>query len=213
MVAALAKQLDVRVAWQIVDVAGRITSLQTGKVDIVAGDFTITPARAKVIGFSIPYILDPTQFLVKTSEGTLRTVANLNTPSVTYCTSAGGTAVTWVPQVLPRAKQLSLPTIPDCLEAINAGHAQVLTQEVFYNEQLIKAEPGKYRVIPNPSHPNMSLDFYKPTDIGLGLPHGDKVWASYVDSFLKKYEASSQITTSFKKWFGYPMPSTVRPTS
>ncbi|WP_459610242.1 transporter substrate-binding domain-containing protein, partial [Enterobacter asburiae] len=44
--------------------ANRIPLLQSGKADLIVADITITPERAQVIDFSVPYFVTGQQFLV-----------------------------------------------------------------------------------------------------------------------------------------------------
>jgi polar amino acid transport system substrate-binding protein len=210
LIEALGKKIGVKVSWQIVSTPGRISVVNTGKADIVAADVTINAERAKAVTFSDPYILIPSVFLVRTDTD-LKTIDDLNQPSVTVCAPGGGVAITYVPPVLPKAQMMVLPTVPDCLSAIKAGQAQVQALDVLYNRALMAAEPGKYREILNPSHPDKALPWYEPQAIGLTMQKGHPDWAAYVNAFLKSYESSGQMATTFKKWFGFPMPAETMP--
>lgn len=208
---ALGQQLGVKVQWQTTDIAGRITVLSTHKAQIVGADFTVTPERAKTVGFSDPYILVQQQFMALASAKGLNSIADLNKPSVSYCSQNGGTSDTYVPPVLPKAKKLDLPTVAACLQALNSGQVTVMTQNSFYNAQVMTQNPGKYKTIPNPSNPDTSLAWYNPSKIAFGLPKGESGWADYVNSFIQKYQSSGELGKSFKKWFGYAEPSDVIP--
>ncbi|MDD3225371.1 MAG: transporter substrate-binding domain-containing protein [Clostridium sp.] len=54
----LAKELlgdENKVTWVVVNPADRVAYVQTGKVDIMLADFTVTPDRAKDVDFTVPY--------------------------------------------------------------------------------------------------------------------------------------------------------------
>src|SRR5471030_55179 len=61
---ALAKSLGVKLKLVPTNPANRIPLLQSGKADIIVADITITPERAKVVDFSVPYFVTGQQFLV-----------------------------------------------------------------------------------------------------------------------------------------------------
>ena len=51
----LAKDLGVKVKYVPVEAASRVEVLETGKVDIVLANFTVTPAHAEKVDFALPY--------------------------------------------------------------------------------------------------------------------------------------------------------------
>ena len=61
---ALAKSLGVKLELVATNPANRIPLLQSGKADLIVADITITPERAQVINFSVPYFVTGQQFLV-----------------------------------------------------------------------------------------------------------------------------------------------------
>ena len=51
----IAKDLGVKVKYVPVEAAARVEVLETGKVDLVLANFTVTPARAEKVDFALPY--------------------------------------------------------------------------------------------------------------------------------------------------------------
>jgi polar amino acid transport system substrate-binding protein len=52
----LAKDLGVKVEYKSVEPASRVEFLETGKVDIILANFTVTPERAEKVDFALPYM-------------------------------------------------------------------------------------------------------------------------------------------------------------
>lgn len=52
----IAKDLGVKVKYVPVEAAARVEVLQTGKVDLVLANFTVTPERAEKVDFALPYM-------------------------------------------------------------------------------------------------------------------------------------------------------------
>lgn len=52
----LAEDLGVEINFVSTEAASRIEYLQTGKVDIILANFTVTPERAKEVDFALPYM-------------------------------------------------------------------------------------------------------------------------------------------------------------
>lgn len=52
----IGKDLGVKINFVSTEAANRIEYLETGKVDIVLANFTVTPERAQVVDFALPYM-------------------------------------------------------------------------------------------------------------------------------------------------------------
>lgn len=65
---ALAASLGAKLELVATNPANRIPLLQSGKADLIVADITITPERAQVIDFSVPYFVTGQQFLVPASS-------------------------------------------------------------------------------------------------------------------------------------------------
>ena len=52
----LAEDLGVKVNYVSTEAANRIEYLQTGKVDVILANFTVTPERAEEVDFALPYM-------------------------------------------------------------------------------------------------------------------------------------------------------------
>lgn len=52
----IGKDLGVKIDYVSTEAANRIEYLETGKVDIILANFTVTPERAQVVDFALPYM-------------------------------------------------------------------------------------------------------------------------------------------------------------
>ena len=52
----IGEDLGVKINYVSTEAANRIEYLQTGKVDIILANFTVTPERAQEVDFALPYI-------------------------------------------------------------------------------------------------------------------------------------------------------------
>ncbi len=75
---ALAKDLGLEFEHVSTTGASRIPSLQTGKADLVISTLSVTPERAKVIDFSVPYAALRTVIAGSKSAGELKSMADLD---------------------------------------------------------------------------------------------------------------------------------------
>ena len=79
MVKGLAEALKVQAEFVVVDSAGRVAALTTGKADITMSGMARNITRALTIAFSDPYLIVPGRILVKTASP-LKTMDDLNDP-------------------------------------------------------------------------------------------------------------------------------------
>jgi polar amino acid transport system substrate-binding protein len=198
---ALAEDLGVDITYEMVDGPGRVAALQSDKVDISAATFSVTPDRAKVISFTEPYIMVNGQFLVH-SDSAYNTIDDLNVDSATICIGTGGTATENVARVAPNAKTIEVPGVGDCLQALESGQADAMSQDTLYNANLMSTKPGLYRVID---------ETFSEEPIALGVQLDDDEFKAYVDNFLMKTYGADNLKSSFETWFGFDYPEGAQP--
>lgn len=68
VVRAVAKKLHRKVTFKEYNVDGQLTAVKTGKADIAANDFSISPAREKEFAFSTPYKHSFSSMVVRKSD-------------------------------------------------------------------------------------------------------------------------------------------------
>ena len=66
---ALCAEMKVTCTWMPQDFDGLIPAIRAGKIDIIISSLSMTPDRAKVIDFTKPYYLSPSQFVALKSSG------------------------------------------------------------------------------------------------------------------------------------------------
>ncbi|MEX1172627.1 MAG: transporter substrate-binding domain-containing protein [Chloroflexota bacterium] len=193
---AIAETLGATPEWTVVDIPGRVASLQTRQLDMVVANFTRTPQRAMTIDFTPPYLIVRNMFLVR-ADSPYQEVADLDKPEVRIAITRGGTAEQWVPTFAPNGKQVAFNSEGDCVQALQSNQADVLTQDNFFNARLMADNPGTYRVI--------EAD-YPAESISIGLPQGDAKWARWLDTWVYEFNATGANAALFMKWFEYEMP-------
>lgn len=194
----LAEALKLKPEFVITDTPGRIVSLRTGKVDVTIAGFTKNVERSKVIAFTDPYVVVGMQFLVKADRADLNTVEDLRKSGIRFGVTRSGTAEASVPLAVPDANLVKFNTQSDTLLALGADQVDVLTQDNLFNGDLIKKEPGKYKIIPG---------LYSYEEFGIAVPAGDFDWWRVVNTWVQQFNASGDNERLFKKWFGYDSPT------
>ena len=188
---ALADSLGVKLKLVATNPANRIPLLQSGKVDLIVADITITPERAKVIDFSIPYFLTGQQLLVPAgSPDKLDDYANARIGAV-----KGTTGEQELHHRFPQARVLAYDDIPLALAALRNGNAQAITQDSTILIGLLAEAPdkAKYKLLP---------EFLSREEIGIGVRQGEPALLKAVNDTLLTLEKDGQAGKVYDTWFG-----------
>jgi ABC-type amino acid transport substrate-binding protein len=139
--------VESNIEWVAVTSATRIPSLTDNKADVIIKTFTINEDRKKQIDFSDVYFSTGQRILVKTSNTTIKEVADL--AGKTFCAQKGSTSEVNVTKLVPTAKPLLLDSYPACLIALQQGQADAVSTDETILFGLVKQDPttkivGKY---------------------------------------------------------------------
>ncbi|WP_313487135.1 ABC transporter substrate-binding protein [Pseudescherichia sp.] len=198
---ALAKSLGVKLELVATNPANRIPLLQSGKVDLIVADITITPERAQVIDFSTPYFVTGQQFLVA-ADGADKLDAYGKSRIGAVKGTTGEQALH---QRFPQARVLAYDDIPLALTALRNGNVQAITQDSTILAGLLAEAPdkAKFKILP---------DLLSKEEIGVGVPKGETALLNAVNDELVKLEQSGDAAKIYDTWFG-PQTKTPQPRS
>jgi len=191
----LAEALKVKPEFVVTDIPGRVTSLQTHKVDVTIADFTRNVERSMTIAFTDPYLVTTMRLLVPDGA---KWKAITDGSGVKIAISRGGTAERAVPANLPKATLTRFNTQADEMSALLSGQVDAMAEDDFYNTQAIKDRPGKLRQLDG------SL---ARAEIAIGLPAGDQDLLRVLNLFVEQMNASGDNAKMFKQWFGFDQPA------
>ena len=122
----LAQDLGVELELVSVDAPNRVEYLTSAKVDIILANFTVTPERAEVVDFALPYmkvalgVVSPDDALITDIEG-LR--------GKTLIVSKGTTAETWFTANEPDVNLLKFDTYTETFNALLDGRGDALSTD------------------------------------------------------------------------------------
>ena len=122
----IGEDLGVTVEFVSTEAANRVEYLETGKVDIILANFTVTPERAEVVDFALPYmkvalgVVSPDAALITDIEG-LR--------GKTLIVSKGTTAETWFTANEPDVSLLKFDTYTETFNALLDGRGDALSTD------------------------------------------------------------------------------------
>jgi polar amino acid transport system substrate-binding protein len=193
----LAKDLGVEFELLPTTGASRIPSLQSGKADVVISTLSVTPERAKVIGFSPGYAVLRT--VVAGVKGiNVKSVADLD--GKTIGTARGTTHDTYLTQNAKNAKIVRYED--DATEAQAFVSGQV---DLFSTAELLMA-PIAAR------NPSRQLEFKFVIDtfnLAIGVKQGEPRLLQTVSDWVKTNLKNGKLNEIYKKYHGNDLPDSV----
>ena len=122
----LAEDLGTELKLVSVDAPNRVEYLTSAKVDIILANFTVTPERAEVVDFALPYM--KVALGVVSPDGALITdVAQMD--GKTLIVSKGTTAETYFTENHPEVKLLKFDTYTEAFNALLDGRGDALSTD------------------------------------------------------------------------------------
>jgi len=195
----VAKALGVKI--EIIDTtaADRIPNLQTGKVDLVIGNFTRTPERAKAITFTDPYVVAGQVLLVRKNAG-IKGIGDLS--GKTVAVNKSSTADTLITKANPQAKIQRYDTAAAALLAVKQGQADATIEDSNYLAFQAKLDPSL----------DVTHDSLVPLEYnGFGLRQSDPDWLNWLNLFIYDLNISGKNKELYVKWFGKEPTFPLRP--
>lgn len=175
----------------------RIPNLLTRKVDITIQFMTVTGARARQVGFSIPYFRSSAALAVS-KDGKYKTYDELKAAgsAATIAVLKNAYAEDLVHAALPEATVLQLDSQANALQAIQSGRADASVPGLPALRWLQLQFPGEFI---DPGY------HWFPQTYGAAVAPGDQVWLNFVN--IAFHEAMTGVEfdsyrTAFKRWLG-----------
>lgn len=198
----IAEELGVKPEFLVVDAAGRITALQTGKADITIQDFTANFKRSQVISFTDPYMVVGMVFFTLANRDDIKTVEDLNTDKMKVGFGRGSTQETLVPAAAPNTTIVRFAAMGDTMEALDSGRIDATALDNIGASGIYAANPGKYKELPGR---------YSREDISIGLPKGDFEWWRLMNMWMRDFNLSGKNDVLYMKWFKSERPKIFEP--
>jgi polar amino acid transport system substrate-binding protein len=138
----IAKELlgdENKVTWVTMTPADRIPYLQTGKVDLMLADFTVTADRAKSVDFTLPY--EKVSIGVASSaKAPITSIDQLK--GKTLVVSTGTTEDAYFATTYPNLNIIKEDAITDGFQALTTGRADAFSQDNTLLLSWVKKNPG-----------------------------------------------------------------------
>lgn len=158
----------------------KVTSVQTGAIDISITTLSVTPPRQKVVDF-IEYSVDGFCWFALKTNNKVNKLEDLNTPGLVTAEVAGGAQIGLIPTKYPNLKiQAVVAALNEVfiLEPVLSGKADVGSFDAPLVYQIAKEHP-ELKFIPEPDACVANPEFVG--KVGWAIQKGDTVLKTYLD--------------------------------
>ncbi|WP_289081100.1 amino acid ABC transporter substrate-binding protein [Sulfitobacter pontiacus] len=191
---AVAKETGDEVNFVTMSFSGLIGALESGRIDTIANQITITPEREAKFAFSQPYVFDGAQVVVKEgNEDTIGSVEDLSGKTVAVNL---GSNFEELLNELPNAGEIDIRTYESNIAQDTAlGRVDAFVMDRVSSAQLIAESPLPLALAGKPfSEIRNALPFRK-DDEGQAL-------RDRFDAAITKLKEDGTLTEISEKWFG-----------
>lgn len=195
MAKALAESMGVELVTKIIPFDELIPALESGKVDIVLSNMTMTVERNMRVAFAGPYFVSGKCLVTK--EEAIATADNaddLKKADVTMAVVKGTTSENFVKELMPQVKRVAVADADAGTELVASGKVNAMLTDFPICLSVMKRYPdsGFQSVV--------SLLTYEP--ISIALPANDPLFANLAQNFLVRAENVGLMLDLTLKWFG-----------
>ncbi len=192
MLTELAADLGVKVEFVATDWKTLVQGIQADKYDIT-GSASLSPARAKVAGFSDPYFeLATVPLTLKKNAGRFKDWADLDKPEVTVAATLGTVQEQQVKQFFPNAEHEIVEAPARDFQEVLAGRADAHITSNVEAATLVERYP-EMMIVPVAA-PRAR------TPIAMLLPQDDQVWINWVNHWIRLKRARGFFDELALRW-------------
>jgi polar amino acid transport system substrate-binding protein len=186
---------DMGVELELVPTAwdGIIPALLAGKFDFIIGGMTVTAKRALTINFSTPYDYTETLAVVnKKLRPDITSVAQLNSPDVTFASRRGATSGVTVASAFPKAKEVAFDDENSMQQEFVSGNVTALLPSTP-TPALIESR-----------FPDITRVFHEPlarAGSGVGMRKGDPDALAFINAWVLVNTNNHWLEERHRYWF------------
>jgi lysine-arginine-ornithine-binding protein len=199
---ALCAELKVKCTFLPQDFDGLIPALKAGKIDIIISSLSMTPDRAKVIDFTKPYYVSPSQFVALKNSGITDDPKTLM--GKTVAVQSGTVHQAYLEQTLPDITEKSYNTVEEAELDLEAGRVDAfLVDKLIAYDWLVKTGNAKgFDYVGKPVTGPLVTG-----QIAIGLKKGDTAMKAKLDAAVD----ALLVSPDYDKMSAVYFPFSIRP--
>ena len=195
--ALLAKDLGVKLELVQITNAARVPTLQAQRADLVIADLSITPERAQVVDFSIPYAI------ISIIVGAPKNIKITGYPDLAGKTIGLTRATVNDTITTQMAKGAQIQRYEDDATLITSmvtGQIDIFSSTPSNLSEMIKRAPGR----------NLELKFaQKDFDLGIAMNKDQPKLKEWVNNWVSTNQKNGNLNAIYKKYHGVDLPASV----
>lgn len=190
---AVAEEMEVEVEFVTANFSGLFGMLESGRIDTIANQITITEERAAKYAFTEPYVYDGAQVVVKEGNEAIQGVEDLKGKTVAVNL---GSNYEELLRELPYADEIDIRTYESNIEQDTAlGRVDAFVMDRVSASQVIKEKPLPLALAGQPfSEIRNALPFRDTEE--------DRALRDRVDAALSSLRESGELAAISEAWFG-----------
>jgi polar amino acid transport system substrate-binding protein len=193
---AVAQALGVKVEFVTTETQQRVPFLVSNRIDVALGALTRTPARAKLISFTVP-LHSEAMGVITTDKISAQSWQDLDREEITLVNMRGNLSVDVLKGKLPKPKVLLVDGNADTIRAIAQGRADALVENVDFFLNFTRHYPNvQWRVLKDPIFVAYCA---------MGVRKNDDSLREFLNVLIYDLHSSGMIADAWKKWYGAPM--------
>ncbi len=190
---AMAAAMGVRAKLEVIPFAELLPALQSGKIDLILSNMTITPGRNLKVAFVGPYFTSGKAFMTKIKTIAMADEADdIDAKKTKLVALKGSTSQAFVEKYIPDATLVTAKDYDEAVEMVlqDKVHAMVADYPICVVSIFRYPNQGLLSVITTLT--------YEP--IGVGVPAGDPLLVNWVENFMGIAEQTGLLEALKEKW-------------
>lgn len=190
---AMAKAMGVKAKLAVMPFAELLPALQTGKIDLIVSNMTITPGRNMKVAFVGPYFTSGKAFLTKRKTFALaEEAADIDAKNTKLVALKGSTSQAFVETAIPDATLITARDYDAAVKMVleDKVHAMVADYPICVVSVFRYPDQGLLSVVTTLT--------YEP--IGVGVPADDPLLVNWVENFLGIAEGTGLLEELRRRW-------------
>lgn len=190
---AVAEEMGVEVEFVTANFSGLFGMLESGRIDTIANQITITEERTAKYLFTEPYVYDGAQVVIREGNEAIHSVEDLKGKTVAVNL---GSNYEQLLNELPYADEIEIRTYESNIEQDTAlGRVDAFVMDRVSASQVIKEKPLPLALAGQPfSEIKNALPFRNSDE--------DRALRDRVDAALSRLRESGELTAISEEWFG-----------
>lgn len=171
-----------------------LPALETGKIDMILSNMTMTPRRNLKVAFVGPYFISGKAFLTKEKTiANAKSTVEINSPDTRLVALKGSTSQFFVDKLLSKTQLTTAASYDEAVKMVidDKVHALVADYPICVVSLLRYPDADLLSLI--------TPFTYEP--IGIALPGNDPLLINWLENFLDSLEGSGRIEILEARWF------------